>query len=254
MGQVRLCHVQARQGDALKAAREKGIAGKGWQSRPKSHMLGCLDIDFCEWDAADIARQWRRLMRHEAGAEAEAEHSHSSDGTAPDGACTSAAACASGSPHPHDPSEALDIEEIARAARLKRKLVAIPDELLAELEQEEDSSEVAVEPVEEAAEPVEQVVSQERPVDVEDCRSYPSRLVREDGDMPLEEWTRKEADGTLPSGDYVVTAIVAERTRPGGRARQFLVKWKARRPSAEDSPPSTAYIILRTLWACKASG
>ena len=44
--------------------------------------------------------------------------------------------------------------------------------------------------------------------------------------MPLEEWTRKEADGTLPSGDYVVTAIVAERTRPGGRARQFLVKWK----------------------------
>ena len=53
------------------------------------------------------------------------------------------------------------------AARLKRKLVAIPDELLAELEQEEDSSE-------EAAEPVEQVVSQERPVDIEDCRSYPS--------------------------------------------------------------------------------
>ena len=53
--------------------------------------------------------------------------------------------------------------------------MAIPDELLAELEQEEDSSEVAVEPVEEAAEPVEQVVSQERPVDVEDCRSYPSR-------------------------------------------------------------------------------
>ena len=48
--------------------------------------------------------------------------------------------------------------------------------------------------------------------------------------MPLEEWTRKEADGTLPSGDYVVTAIVAERTRPGGgRARQFLVKWQVSR-------------------------
>ena len=59
--------MQVRQGDALKAAREKGIAGKGWQSRAKSHMLGCLDIDFCEWDAADIARQWRRLMRQESG-------------------------------------------------------------------------------------------------------------------------------------------------------------------------------------------
>ena len=67
MGQAQLCRVQARQGDALKAAREKGISGKGWQSRAKSHMLGCLDIDFCEWDAADIARQWRRLMRQEAG-------------------------------------------------------------------------------------------------------------------------------------------------------------------------------------------
>ena len=67
MGQVQLWHVQGRQGDALKAAREKGIAGKGWQSSAKSHMLGCLDIDFCEWDSADIARQWRRLMRREAG-------------------------------------------------------------------------------------------------------------------------------------------------------------------------------------------
>ena len=47
--------------------------------------------------------------------------------------------------------------------------------------------------------------------------------------MPLEEWTRTEADGSLPSGDYVVTAIKAERTRPGGRARQFLIKWQASR-------------------------
>ena len=47
--------------------------------------------------------------------------------------------------------------------------------------------------------------------------------------MPLGEWTRKEADGTLPSGDYVVTAIVAERICPGGSARQFLVKWKVSR-------------------------
>ena len=46
--------------------------------------------------------------------------------------------------------------------------MAIPDELLADLDQAEDSSEVV-------AEPVEQVLSQERPVDVEDCRSYPSR-------------------------------------------------------------------------------
>ena len=62
--------------------------------------------------------------------------------------------------------------------------------------------------------------------------------------MPLEEWTRKEADGSLPSGDYVVTAIVAERTRPGGRARQFLVKWKVSR-----SCQSSAHALLPSLWA-----
>ena len=67
MGQMQLCHAQAGQSNAFRAAREKGIAGEAWQGRAKSHMLGCLDIDFCEWDAADIARQWRLLMRQEAG-------------------------------------------------------------------------------------------------------------------------------------------------------------------------------------------
>ena len=64
---------------------------------------------------------------------------------------------------------------IVPAAKLKRKLVAIPDELLAELEREENSSEEAAEPVKKTVEPVEEVSNQERPVDVGDCRSYPSR-------------------------------------------------------------------------------
>ena len=38
------------------------------------------------------------------------------------------------------------------------------------------------------------------------------------------------------------------------QAKCHIPRLQARRPSAEDSPPSTAYIILRTLWACKASG
>ena len=68
MGQMQLCHVQAGQGGAAKVVREKGIAGGREQGMVKSCMLGCLDIGFCEWDAADIARQWRLLMRREAGA------------------------------------------------------------------------------------------------------------------------------------------------------------------------------------------
>ena len=46
--------------------------------------------------------------------------------------------------------------------------MAVPDELLAELDWEEDSSE-------EAAEPAKQLSSEERPGDIADCRSYPSR-------------------------------------------------------------------------------
>ena len=67
MGQMQLCHVQAGQGGAAKVVREKGIAGGREQGMVKSCMLGCLDIGFCEWDAADIARQWSLLMRREAG-------------------------------------------------------------------------------------------------------------------------------------------------------------------------------------------
>ena len=62
--------------------------------------------------------------------------------------------------------------------------MAIPDELLADLEQEEDSSEEAAAPVEEAAEPVEQVVGQERPVDDGECRSYPSRCAFGTHELP----------------------------------------------------------------------
>ena len=53
------------------------------------------------------------------------------------------------------------------------------------------------------------------------------RFVRQVGDMPLEEWTAKETDGTIPSGDYVVTAILDERRRPRGCTDEFIVKWKA---------------------------
>ncbi len=53
------------------------------------------------------------------------------------------------------------------------------------------------------------------------------RFVRQAGDMPLEEWLAKEKDGTIPSGDYVVTAILDERRRPRGCIDEFIVKWKA---------------------------
>lgn len=45
--------------------------------------------------------------------------------------------------------------------------------------------------------------------------------------MAVREWMKKEEEGTLPSGDYKVTAIVDERKRPNGRTLEFLVKWKA---------------------------
>ncbi|CAK0786512.1 hypothetical protein CVIRNUC_009725 [Coccomyxa viridis] len=54
---------------------------------------------------------------------------------------------------------------------------------------------------------------------------FPKRLVMEEGDMPLEEWLRKESTGELAaSGDFEVEALAAERTL--GKKRQFLVKWK----------------------------
>lgn len=53
------------------------------------------------------------------------------------------------------------------------------------------------------------------------------RFVRQAGDMPLEEWLAKEKDGTIPSGDYIVTAILDERRRPRGCIDEFIVKWKA---------------------------
>ena len=51
------------------------------------------------------------------------------------------------------------------------------------------------------------------------------RYVMCEGDMPLDEWIRKEATGELPEDDYDVDAIVAERRQK--KRRQFLVKWKA---------------------------
>ena len=55
------------------------------------------------------------------------------------------------------------------------------------------------------------------------------RCIREEGDMPVAEWMQKEAEGTIPSGDYDVTAIVDERKRPVGKTQEFIVKWKASR-------------------------
>ena len=51
------------------------------------------------------------------------------------------------------------------------------------------------------------------------------RVVVAEGDLPLEEWTRKEAAGELPDdGEFDVVALVAERKRRG--KREFLVKWE----------------------------
>ena len=47
--------------------------------------------------------------------------------------------------------------------------------------------------------------------------------------MPVAEWMQKEAEGTIPSGDYDVTAIVDERKQPYGKTQEFIVKWKASR-------------------------
>jgi len=64
---------------------------------------------------------------------------------------------------------------------------------------------------------------------VTDCPVFPGacRCIREEGDMPVAEWMQKEAEGTIPSGDYDVTAIVDERKRSGGKTQEFIVKWKA---------------------------
>ena len=36
-------------------------------ARSKSHLIGCLDIDIGGWDAAERAKQWKGLARHEDG-------------------------------------------------------------------------------------------------------------------------------------------------------------------------------------------
>ena len=46
------------------------------------------------------------------------------------------------------------------------------------------------------------------------------------GDMPLSEWVPKEERGKLPTEEYLVDAILAERRR--SKEREFIAKWKAR--------------------------
>ncbi len=52
------------------------------------------------------------------------------------------------------------------------------------------------------------------------------RYVREEGDESLEDWLQKEAQGTMPEGEYEVVAIVDERRCPHGGMSEFIVKWK----------------------------
>lgn len=52
----------------LQAVKGKA-SGKGKETvNDKPRMLGCLDIDFSYWNAADIARQWNALANKDAGA------------------------------------------------------------------------------------------------------------------------------------------------------------------------------------------
>ena len=51
------------------------------------------------------------------------------------------------------------------------------------------------------------------------------RYVMKEGDMPVEEWTEKEAAGEI-AAEYEVDALVAEQGQ--GERRTFLVKWKVR--------------------------
>ena len=44
--------------------------------------------------------------------------------------------------------------------------------------------------------------------------------------MAMNEWMQKEAEGVIPSGDYVVTAILDERKRRKGKMTEYIVKWQ----------------------------
>ena len=44
--------------------------------------------------------------------------------------------------------------------------------------------------------------------------------------MAMNEWMQKEAEGIIPLGDYIVTAILDERKRPKGKITEYIVKWQ----------------------------
>ena len=44
--------------------------------------------------------------------------------------------------------------------------------------------------------------------------------------MAMNEWMQKEAEGIIPAGDYIVTAILDERKRPKGKMTEYIVKWQ----------------------------
>jgi hypothetical protein len=50
--------------------------------------------------------------------------------------------------------------------------------------------------------------------------------VRAEGDMAMNEWMQKEAEGIIPSGDYILTAILDERKRRKGKTTEYIVKWQ----------------------------
>ncbi len=52
------------------------------------------------------------------------------------------------------------------------------------------------------------------------------RYVQAEDDMAMHEWMQKEAEGVIPSGDYVVTAILDERRRSRGKSTEYIVKWQ----------------------------
>ncbi|CAK0749789.1 hypothetical protein CVIRNUC_001938 [Coccomyxa viridis] len=205
----------ARRAAALKRKKEKQRVRAGEPgARNKSHLIGCLDIDIGGWDAVESAKQWKGLARHEDGSR-EAQMLSASD-----------------------PCHISGPRDAARAAFSGRKQVAISEDELAQLGQ--DGCE------DEAPEYARLFWGDEELEDVGCGRYYPKRFVRQAGDMPLEEWLAKEKDGTIPSGDYVVTAILDERRRPRGCIDEFIVKWKG----YELDPAQ--WLPLSQLWECKA--
>ncbi|CAL5222970.1 g5411 [Coccomyxa viridis] len=88
-------------------------------------------------------------------------------------------------------------------------------------------------------------------------RFFPKTYVMKEGDMPVEEWTEKEAAGEI-AAEYEVDALVAEQGQ--GERRTFLVKWKGYELHPEQWLPYGDFALCKALdvWengkaACKGS-